>query len=79
MITNSILLEAVLRELEERSLSLEESAKTIGVAHGNLTSALQPLDQEALNRNVRLVAKFLDIPAQQFAGMLKERVATQRE
>ena len=79
MITNRNLVQVALCELEKRSVSLEEWEKSIGVAPGNLTAALQPLDEEALNRNVRLVVRYLKISAQQFAGMLKERVATRWE
>ncbi|WP_213268598.1 hypothetical protein [Hyphomonas sp.] len=60
------MLEAVLRVLRERKLSLDEWEETIGWPKGTLLASLQPPDELSINRNIKLPAEKLGIDGAAF-------------
>jgi hypothetical protein len=66
MYRNKAVLEAVLRVLRERKLSLDEWEETIGWPKGTLLASLQPPDELSINRNIKLPAEKLGIDGAAF-------------
>jgi hypothetical protein len=66
MYRNKAVLEAILRVLRERKLSLDEWEESIGWSKGTLLASLQPPDELSINRNIKLPAEKLGIDGATF-------------
>lgn len=72
-VTNRILIEVLMEELEARSLDFEQWEKSVGLTPGNLHSALVPLDERAIHRNIKLIAMYLGFESNEFFDRLVAR------
>ena len=72
MYRNKAVLEAVLRVLRERQLSLDEWEEAIGWPKGTLVASLQPPDELSINRNIKLPAEKLGIDGAAFFEQVRQ-------
>ena len=72
MYRNKAVLEAVLRVLRERKLSLDEWEESLGWPKGTLLASLQPPEAPSINRNIKLPAEKLGIDGAAFFEQVRQ-------
>ncbi len=78
VITNRILMAGLEQELGRQGLTIEEWEASCGLAVGRMREVLQPAEERAINRNIKLTAMHLQMPVTEFLEKLQQLIEQER-